>query len=85
MEKRTFERITVNVQANFFYGKTIYTGMVTNISQKNMYIKIEVCLPFESKFEMLLPFKDGVLKVPVEVSRYVKTGDACHGMGVEVL
>ena len=62
MEKRAFERITVSVQANFFYGKTMYSGMVTNISQKGMYIKIDVCPHFESKFELLLPFKDEVLK-----------------------
>ena len=85
MEKRAFERIPVNVQANFFYGKTMYTGMVTNISQKGMYIKIDVCPHFESKFELLLPFKDEVLKVPVEVSRSVKIDDACYGMGVKVL
>ena len=85
MEKRAFERITVNVQANFFYGKTMYTGLVTNISQNGMYIKIEVCPHFESKLEMLLPFKDEVLKVPVEISRSVKIDDACYGMGVKVL
>jgi hypothetical protein len=85
MEKRAFERIPVSVQANFFYGKTMYSGMVTNISQKGMYIKIDVCPHFESKFELLLPFKDEVLKVPVEVSRSVKIDDACYGMGVEVL
>lgn len=85
MEKRAFERIPVNVQANFFYGKTMYTGHVTNISQKGMYIKIDVCPHFELKFEMLLPFNDEVLKIPVEVSRWVNIDDVCYGMGLKVL
>ena len=55
-------------------------------SAKNgMYIKIEVCPHFESKLEMLMPFKDEVLNVPAEVSRSVKIDDACYGMGLEVL
>jgi hypothetical protein len=85
MEKRALERIPVNVQANFFYGKTMYSGLVTNISQKGMYIKINVCPHFESQFELLLPFKNDVLKVLVEVLRFVNIDDVCYGMGIKVL
>jgi hypothetical protein len=85
MEKRAWKRVPAKVQADFFYGKTMYTGIVTNISKKGMYIKTEMCLPSDSKFEMLLPFMDEVLKVPVKVSRSERTGSAYKGMGVEIL
>ncbi|MEN8265292.1 MAG: PilZ domain-containing protein, partial [Nitrospirota bacterium] len=84
MEKRSLERIPVKFQADFFYGDEMYSGTVKNISQKGMYIKTEMCPPSESKFEVLLPYNEHVLKVPVKVRSLVKTGDVYNGMGVEV-
>lgn len=85
MEKRALKRVSVNVQANFFYGDTMYAGRVINISRKGMYIKTGMCPPSDSKLEMLLPFMEEVLKVPVKVRRLEKTGDTYKGMGIEVL
>ncbi len=85
MEKRALKRIAANVQTNFFYGDTMYAGTVVNISKKGMYIKTKMCPPSDSKLEMLLPFMDEVIKVPVKVCRSVKTGDSYEGMGVKVI
>ncbi len=85
MEKRALERITVNVQADFFYGDTMYTGKVKNISKKGMYIKTDMCPPSDSKIEILLPFMEEVLKVRVKVLRLEKTGETYNGMGVKVM
>ncbi len=85
MEKRALERVPVNVQADFFYGDTMYAGKVKNISKKGMYIKTEMCPPSDSKLEILLPFMEEVLKVRVKVRRLEKTGETYKGMGVEVM
>ena len=85
MGKRVFERIPVNIESDIFYSNTIHAGMIANISKKGMYIKTEICPPFKSKLEVLIPFKDETLKVPVRVKRLVKSDDIYNGMGVELL
>jgi hypothetical protein len=85
MEKRALKRVHAKVQADFFYGDTMYTGTVTDISKKGMYIKTEMCPPSDSKLEILLPFMNEVLKIPVKVSRLERKGTAYRGMGVEIL
>jgi hypothetical protein len=73
--KRAYERIPTNINARFFYSRTLYTGVVTNLSKNGMFIKTCMCFPFESKFEILLLLKEEVLKVPVEVVRLLSTYD----------
>jgi Tfp pilus assembly protein PilZ len=85
MQKRAFERIPAELQANFFCGNTMYSGTVTNLSENGMFIKTRMCFPFNSKFEILIPLKEEVLKVPTKVSRIEKTEEFYDGMGVEVL
>jgi hypothetical protein len=84
IEKRACERIPVNVSARFFVGNVVYTGMVTDLSEKGMCVKTQMCLPCNSKFELLIPFKEEILKVPVIVKRVVKTSDLYDTMGVEL-
>lgn len=85
MKKRDFERIPVNIQAEFFYGNKMNTGTVTNLSKNSMYINTKICLPFKSEFEVLIPFKDEMLKVPVIVKSFVQSDDIYNGMDVELL
>jgi hypothetical protein len=94
MKKREYERISSNMQVNYFYNNAMYTGTVTNLSKNGMYIKTEASLPFKSKFEVLIPFKskidiiipleDEVMEVPVKVRRLVKEDGHYEGMGVEL-
>jgi hypothetical protein len=83
--KRAFERIPTNINARFFYSRTLYTGIVTNLSKNGMFIKTCMCLPFKSKFEILLLLTEEVLKVPVEVVRLISTYDICEGMGIKLI
>jgi hypothetical protein len=70
MEKRTFERIPTNIKIKFFCCKTEYNGIVTNLSEGGMFINVEnMCFPFESSLQIIVPFKKEILKVPVEVTR----------------
>jgi hypothetical protein len=50
-----------------------------------MHIKTTISFPFDSRFEVLIPLKEDVLKIPVEVVRLEKTGDTYDGMSVKVL
>jgi len=85
MQKRAHERITADLQANFFCGNTMYSGTVINLSENGMFIKTRMCFPFDSQLEILIPLKEEVLKVPIKVSRIEKRENFYDGMGVEVL
>lgn len=50
-----------------------------------MYIKTMISYPFDSLYEILIPLKTEVLKVPVKVVRTVKDGGFYEGMGVKLL
>ncbi len=95
MRKRQFERVSVDVTVSFFYDNALYTGKATNLSNNGMYIESDMCLPFQSKFELFLstnskvqllfPLKYEDIEVPVKVKRLVKADDCYNGMGVELL
>ncbi len=85
MERRAFERIPTNLYARFFYGRKVYTGIVTNLSKNGMRIHTRACLPFKSKFVVIIPLIGKGLKIPVKVSRLIKAGEIHRGMGIELL
>jgi desulfoferrodoxin (superoxide reductase-like protein) len=85
MKKRAFERIPSDTQINFSFMDTIYEGVVTNVSNNGMYITTEKCLPRKSSFEILLPYKEEVLKLPAQVKRVIERHGFCDAMGVKLL
>ncbi|MBI4698745.1 MAG: PilZ domain-containing protein [Nitrospirae bacterium] len=85
MNRRAHERIPANIEVKFFCGNTFYTGNVVNISENGLFINAQMAFPFDSKFELLIPSSEGVLKVPVMVTRMVKSGSYYDGMGVQLL
>ena len=58
---------------------------MTNCSENGMFINTKMCYPFDTRFQILIILKDEVLKVPVKVTRIVKTYDFFNGMSVELL
>jgi hypothetical protein len=63
-----------------------YSGTVTDISKNGMFIKIkEMCFPFNSQLEILILLKKEVLKIPVKVSRIIKSTVLYDGIGVELI
>jgi hypothetical protein len=85
MQKRTYERMNTNVRVSFFYRNDFYHGTMTNCSENGMCIKTRMCFPFETRIELLIPSKEDVLKVLVEVKRLEKTEGFYDAMGVELL
>ena len=85
MEKRVFERISMNIKARFFSGEFEYAGTITNLSEKGMFISTEVSFPLKPQLEILIPLKEELLNVPVKIRNFGKSGDTYNGIGVELI
>ncbi len=85
MQERVFERIQTRIKVRLFCGFMYFTGIVTNLSENGMCIHSSVCLPPESKFEVIINYKNMVIKALVKVSRIVETGGYYDIMGVELM
>ncbi|GEM_PF-1189283 len=87
-EKRACMRISANLQARLFYGNLIYTGTVTNLSEKGMFVSTKVRFPVNSVCIMLVLVNEQVVKIPVKVKRSVAPEGGYSpdcGMGVELV
>jgi hypothetical protein len=85
MEKRTSDRIHKKLNVAFPCCNSFHAGTVLNLSEDGMLIDTKTWLPLESTFDILIPFKKEVLKVPVKFVRLVKAGKNYKGMGVKLL
>lgn len=85
MEKRRSHRLAQKFSVRFPCFKTFSSGIVTDISEDGMFIHTDIFFPLQSKFVVLIPFKDEILKVPVKIVRLVKKGKFYDGMGVTLL
>jgi desulfoferrodoxin (superoxide reductase-like protein) len=84
MEKRISERISTSLKVKLSWGNEINSAVITNLSKDGMLINSEICIPIESKFDVLIHQNEGMLKVPAKVRRLSKTGNEYDGMGVEL-
>ena len=86
MEKRAFQRTTSNMSVTFCCCITdFYSGTLTNISEKGMFISTPICFPLGSRLNMLINSNIETLNIPVRVRWMRKSTDMYDGIGVEVL
>ena len=85
MQKRTSERIAANLKLRYSCCNFFYSGTVMNLSGNGMFINSDISFPIKSSFEVFIQWKDGILKVPVKITRIVKAGNFYEGMGVKLL
>lgn len=85
MERRSFERIPVRIDARYFYGNMFYTGTVCDLSEGGMFIRTRKYLPEKSMFLLMIRVNNKVLQIPAQVKRYVRTNGHHDGMGVVLL
>jgi len=90
MQKRRYKRKPVRLKVRLFWGNTAYPGIVTNISEKGMFISTKMNPPSDSVLEAILHIKDKHLKVPVHVKWTLRMdvtvdSDKNNGIGVEFL
>ncbi len=85
MEKRTLERIPVDVEVEFYCNDRVYYGTVKNLSEKGMFISTKrIYFPFDMKFEMYIPQKEKSFRLPVNLARMTTSPDSSDALGVEV-
>ena len=86
MNKRASERVLSNIKVKFSCCHIDYDGVVTNISESGMFISTSgMNFPFESKLEILMSTGHRVLKIPVEVTRMIKSADLYDCIGVRLI
>lgn len=84
-ERRSFHRISANIDARFFYGNIFYSGVVINLSERGMFLATKRCLPNDSMFVVIIRENQDLLKVIAKVRRVSVEQNSCHGMGIELL
>jgi hypothetical protein len=85
MKERISEGLKTNIHAKYFYYDKLRSGIITNLSEKAMYIKTNPCFPCVAIFEVLIPSENEILKVPVKVLKIHKEGNDYVGMSVEIV
>ncbi len=85
VEKRAYGRISVHLEVTFYCRDKIHEGTALNLSEKGMFIGTkEMCFPFESTMDVMIPYKEDVLLVPVRLRRIEMSPDSQDGIGVEL-
>jgi hypothetical protein len=86
-EGRAFKRIPANIPVKFFHGNSVYFGTVKNFSENSMFVSTSnIFFPLHAQFELfILSTNNRFLKIPVKISRLVKTDGYYNGMGVQLL
>ena len=85
MEKRVNKRIEANKEIIFASDKTKRYGTLVNCSEKGMYIKPSLSTPVNSVYEIRIPMKRELLRIPGRVVRVEKSGDCYEGFGLELM
>ena len=86
MHRRGFERVPADIKIRFYSCNTDYSGTIKNISENGMFISTDKMLfPFDSTIEIIIPFNEKLLKVPVKVIRMTRSDDVFDGIGVKLL
>ena len=85
MEKRTCERIDTSLEAKFFYGNYLHRGTITNLSKKGICINTVMCFPYGANIKLLIPVKEDILEILVQVKRVAKRDGFYDTMGLVIL
>jgi Tfp pilus assembly protein PilZ len=87
--KRDFRRFETELQISLFYGNLVYSGTVTNLSERGMFISTMRQLPVNTMLVTSLMIDDEPIQVPVRISRAMNPVNALeaelNGVGVNIL
>ncbi len=86
MARRSTWRIPIRLSVILNCGNRVSPGTVKNISETGMFISAEVTgFAEDSKFDISIPLKEGVLHVPGKLVRLSKINGSGNGIGVELI
>ena len=86
MARRSTGRIPIRLNVILSCGSRVHPGTVMNLSEKGMFISADVTgLPEDSQFDISIPLKNEVLRVPGKLVRLSKINGSCNGIGIELV
>lgn len=86
MARRTNIRFPIRINVKFYCSDKVYSGTVTNISERGMFIKTnEMCFPEDRQFNLAIPLEHEMAHVPVKINRLLNMEGGNYGIGVELL
>jgi hypothetical protein len=86
MARRADIRFPIKINVKFYCGDKVHSGMVTNISERGMFIETnEVCFPEERQFNLAIPLENEMAHFPVKINRLLNMKKGSYGIGVELL
>jgi hypothetical protein len=85
MNRKEPEHITVHIKARFICDESLYSGTVTDISEKSMCINTSMPTLFSPADEMLITLKEEVINIPVKIKRIIMEDSITDKMDVEVI
>lgn len=84
-EKRSYERIPVEIDTRYFYGNMFYSGRVSDLSEAGMFINTKRCLPFGATLIVTIRNKKDDIRTIARVRRIQRTNSSFDGFGLELL
>ncbi len=84
VQRRASERIAADIGVRFACGSLFYAGTITDMSEKGMFIRTNICLPQGSLFIAIILADKKMLQVFARVKRTSRGNGNCDGMGVEI-
>lgn len=85
IKERNTERIYTTLNVKYFCCNELRSGIITNLSEKDIYMKTKPCFPCNATFDILIPIEEEVLSIPVKVCRIDKEENDYVGMELKLM
>jgi hypothetical protein len=85
MKERNTERINTALNVKYFCCNELRSGIITNLSEKEIYMKTKPCFPCNATFDILIPIEEEVLSIPVKIYRIDKEENHYVGMELKLM
>ena len=85
VEKRAYPRIPSTISARFFFGNMFYTGTITNISERGMFIHTRMNLQMNSALVIIMRWHNLTMNINARIKRTSLRKGLSRGIGVELV
>jgi hypothetical protein len=86
MARRSNIRFPIRINVKFSCSDKVHSGLVTDISEKGMFIKTkDMCYPEDRQFNLAIPLENEMAHLPVKINRLINMKGGNFGIGVELL
>lgn len=85
IQRRSYPRTSTFMEARFFHGNMFYSGTITSISEKGVFLCSKRCLPSGSMCVLLFQSEHKILQAIAKTARIGKKGSYPDGMGMEII